>query len=90
MKNKLVLFDWGNIVESFTTGYSLVDAFKDLYKSMYLKKAVLMLFYYLTSLNQFLGYDVTITYLTKGDIIYNIVRFKHGIRTLGKILYRDS
>ena len=34
MKNKLVLFDWGNIVESFTTGYSLVDAFKDLYKSM--------------------------------------------------------
>ena len=31
-KNKLILFDWGNIVESHTTGYSCYDAFNDLFK----------------------------------------------------------
>lgn len=30
MNDKLVLFDWGNIVESFTTGYSNYDAWNDL------------------------------------------------------------
>lgn len=25
-KNKLILFDWGNIVESHTTGYTVYDA----------------------------------------------------------------
>ena len=29
---KLILFDWGNIVESHTTGYSCYDAFNDLFK----------------------------------------------------------
>ena len=38
MKNKLILFDWGNIVESFTTGYTLGDAFKDLFKDLGYKK----------------------------------------------------
>lgn len=33
MKNKLILFDWGNIVESHTTGYSCYDAFNDLFKA---------------------------------------------------------
>ena len=33
MKNKLILFDWGNIVESHTTGYSCYDAWNDLFKS---------------------------------------------------------
>ncbi len=32
MKNKLVLFDWGNIVESLTTGYTLFDAMNNTYK----------------------------------------------------------
>ena len=32
MKNKLILFDWGNIVESHTTGYSCRDAFNKLFK----------------------------------------------------------
>ncbi len=31
MRNKLILFDWGNIVESHTTGYSCSDAFDDLF-----------------------------------------------------------
>lgn len=31
MKNKLILFDWGNIVESHTTGYSCTDAWNDLF-----------------------------------------------------------
>ena len=31
MKNKLILFDWGNIVESHTTGYSCYDAWDDLF-----------------------------------------------------------
>ena len=31
MKKKLILFDWGNIVESHTTGYSCYDAFDDLF-----------------------------------------------------------
>ena len=31
MKNKLILFDWGNIVELHTTGYSCRDAFNDLF-----------------------------------------------------------
>jgi putative hydrolase of the HAD superfamily len=31
MKTKLILFDWGNIVESHTTGYSCSDAFDDLF-----------------------------------------------------------
>ena len=31
MKKKLILFDWGNIVESFTTGYTCRDAFTDLF-----------------------------------------------------------
>ena len=33
MKHKLVLFDWGNIVESHTTGYSCYNAFDDLFKA---------------------------------------------------------
>lgn len=32
-KNKLILFDWGNIVESFTTGYSCKKAWDDLFVS---------------------------------------------------------
>ena len=32
--DKLILFDWGNIVESFETGYTLKDAFDDLFKSL--------------------------------------------------------
>lgn len=31
-QNKLILFDWGNIVESFETGYNLNTAFDDLFK----------------------------------------------------------
>lgn len=33
MRKKLILFDWGNIVESFTTGYTCLDAWRDLFKS---------------------------------------------------------
>ena len=33
MKNKLILFDWGNIVESHTTGYTCYEAFNDLFKA---------------------------------------------------------
>lgn len=32
MKNKLILFDWGNIVESHTTGYSCRNAWNDLFQ----------------------------------------------------------
>lgn len=32
-KNKLILFDWGGIVESFTTGYSCRKAWNDLFIS---------------------------------------------------------
>lgn len=32
-KNKLILFDWGNIVESHTTGYSCYSAWNDLFKA---------------------------------------------------------
>ena len=32
MRKKLILFDWGNIVESHTTGYTCYDAFNDLFK----------------------------------------------------------
>lgn len=32
MKNKVILFDWGNIVESHITGYTCYDAFNDLFK----------------------------------------------------------
>jgi HAD superfamily hydrolase (TIGR01549 family) len=32
MKTKLILFDWGNIVESHTTGYSCHDAWDDLFR----------------------------------------------------------
>jgi len=31
MKKKLILFDWGNIVEAHTTGYSCRDAWNDLF-----------------------------------------------------------
>ncbi len=31
MKRKLILFDWGNIVESLTTGYSCRNAWNDLF-----------------------------------------------------------
>lgn len=31
-KNKIILFDWGNIVESHMTGYSCYDAWDDLFK----------------------------------------------------------
>lgn len=30
-KNKLILFDWGNIVQSHLIGYKLYDAYKDLF-----------------------------------------------------------
>ncbi len=30
--NKLILFDWGNIVEAHTTGYNCYDAFDNLFK----------------------------------------------------------
>ena len=33
MQNKLILFDWGNIVESHTAGYNCYDAFNDLFKA---------------------------------------------------------
>ena len=33
-KNKLILFDWGNIVESFNDGYTIRNAFDDLFKSL--------------------------------------------------------
>ena len=33
IKNKVILFDWGNIVESHTTGYSCHDAWNDLFYS---------------------------------------------------------
>lgn len=32
-KNKIILFDWGNIVESHTTGYTMFDAYKYLFKT---------------------------------------------------------
>ena len=32
MKDKVILFDWGNIVESHTTGYTCYDAWDDLFK----------------------------------------------------------
>lgn len=31
MRKKLILFDWGNIVESHTTGYTCYDAWKELF-----------------------------------------------------------
>ena len=31
MKNKLILFDWGNIVESHLKGYTCYDAFNDIF-----------------------------------------------------------
>lgn len=31
MKKKLILFDWGNIVESHTTGYTCYDAWNDVF-----------------------------------------------------------
>ena len=31
-KNKIILFDWGNIVESHTTNYNLYDAYNFLFK----------------------------------------------------------
>ena len=33
MKNKLILFDWGNIVESHHTGFSCHDAWNELFKT---------------------------------------------------------
>lgn len=33
-KNKLILFDWGNIVESHKTGYTICNAFEDLFKEL--------------------------------------------------------
>lgn len=33
-KNKLILFDWGNIVESNYTKYTIFDAFDDLFKDL--------------------------------------------------------
>jgi len=33
MKKKIILFDWGNIVESHSTGYTWYDAFYDLFKA---------------------------------------------------------
>ena len=33
MKDKLILFDWGNIVESHMTGYTCYDAFNDLFRA---------------------------------------------------------
>ena len=33
MKNKLILFDWGNIVESHLVGYSCKCAWTDLFKA---------------------------------------------------------
>ena len=33
MRKKLILFDWGNIVESHITGYTCYDAFNDLFKA---------------------------------------------------------
>lgn len=33
MRKKLILFDWGNIVESHTTGYTCYNAFNDLFKA---------------------------------------------------------
>lgn len=33
-KNKLILFDWGNIVESFEDNYTIRNAFDDLFKSL--------------------------------------------------------
>lgn len=31
-KNKIILFDWGNIVEAHTTGYTMFDAYRYLFK----------------------------------------------------------
>ena len=33
MRKKLILFDWGNIVDAHTTGYTCYDAFNDLFKA---------------------------------------------------------
>lgn len=33
-KSKLILFDWGNIVESHQTGYTIYDAYENLFKSL--------------------------------------------------------
>ena len=33
-KQKLILFDWGNIVESHETGYTTFQAFGDLFQSL--------------------------------------------------------
>ncbi len=32
MKDKVILFDWGNIVESHTTGYTIFTAMNDTYR----------------------------------------------------------
>ncbi len=31
-QNKVILFDWGNIVESHTTNYNCYDAFNKMFK----------------------------------------------------------
>ena len=41
MKNKLILFDWGNIVESHTTGYSCRNAWNDLFQECGYNKLIL-------------------------------------------------
>jgi len=33
MRKKLILFDWGNIVESYNTGYTCSDAYNDWFRS---------------------------------------------------------
>lgn len=33
-KNKLILFDWGNIVESHQTGYTVYDAYNDIFSNL--------------------------------------------------------
>ncbi len=91
-KNKLILFDWGNIVESHTTGYTVYDAFDDLFKDLgYKNKKVYdkLSKYHLSKIPTIKEFEITFNNIKKefnlrGDFKNFIDRYNYYF---DKILY---
>ncbi len=82
--NKLILFDWGNIVEAHHTGYTMFDAYKYLFLELgcELKDKINLGKYHLSSIstmedleNTF--YDIKDEYHLKGDFKNYIERYDY-------------
>lgn len=95
-KNKIILFDWGNIVEAHTTGYNMYDAYKYLFKEFGcdLKDKINLGKYHLSSISNMKDFEDTFekikeqyhlecdfeTFLDRYDYYFSKISYYYRVR----------